>query len=213
MQKRITIEQLLNFPVDSNCYIITKEGTDKCIVVDPAQGDGDALCHYLLSKNYTPEYIVLTHEHFDHISSAECLRENFGCQLIASRECSERIVHPKKNLSLFRDGVGFQCQAAEIVIDQNAYCFLWGETKIYFFLTPGHSEGGLCFSLQDNLFTGDTVMQNYKPVIKLPGGNKVKLKESIEMLFDIFDDKILVFPGHGRPFPFASINPNSLLPE
>ena len=213
MQDEIVIESLRNFPVDSNCYIVKKQHADKCVIVDPAQGNGSELHRYLLDKKIKPDYIILTHEHFDHISSIEYLRKEFGCKLIATRACSEKITHPKKNLSLFYDQVGFACEPADILIEKNNFYFDWSGTGICFYITPGHSEGGLCFSIGDHLFTGDTLMQHYKPIVKLPGGNKGKLIESIKMLFREFDKTTIVFPGHGEPFQLSQISILSIIDE
>lgn len=210
VEEGLLIKRLLNSPVDSNCYIITKSGTDNCLLVDPAQGDGTLLYNHLLANGYSPQYIIVTHEHFDHISSIEHLRQNFGCPLIASAECSQRITHPKGNLSLFRDGIGFTCAPAEVIISEDGFSLPWKGELIRFYVTPGHSEGGLCFSIGPHLFTGDTVMETYKPVVKLPGGNKAKLRESIERLLRVFDGNTQVYPGHGRPFSLAAVTLSTL---
>ena len=198
MPQPIVIIPILNSPIDSNCYVITKPGEKECILVDPALGDGAALDARLESMALTPEYIILTHEHFDHISSVEHLRKRYRCKVIASAKCSAAITDPKKNLSLFYDQQGFSCQPADIVLEKDEQVWGWGGVDIRFFYTPGHSEGGICFSIGDNLFTGDTLMGQYKPVTKLPGGNKALLNTSINMLMDKFDGDTNVFPGHGE---------------
>ena len=63
----IHIAQIKNQPVDSNCYVVSHEGFQGCIVIDPGTKDGDELFKYLTGKNLRPEFIILTHEHFDHI--------------------------------------------------------------------------------------------------------------------------------------------------
>jgi len=206
MHSEISIERLQNFPVGSNCYIIKHPVHKSCLLVDPAQGQGKQLGDYLSLQGCLPQYIIITHEHFDHISSVEHLRSQFGCKVIAAEECSQRITHAKKNLSLFRDGVGFACQPADIIVKQSPERLVWEGYELTFYLTPGHSEGGMCFNIGTHLFTGDTVMNNYNPVSKLPGGSKVKLKNSIEMLLHLFDADTKVFPGHGHPFTLASVS-------
>jgi hydroxyacylglutathione hydrolase len=208
MYQGIEITKLLNFPINSNCYIISKKNSENCIVVDPAQEQGYSLIEYLSTNNLSPSFIILTHEHFDHISSLEFLRTKYNCKVIASIICSESITNSKKNLSVFYDQKGFNCLPADLLIENNGSLFEWQNSVFNFYLTPGHSEGGICFSLGNNLFTGDTLLQSNKTVVKLPGGNKRKLDKSVNMLFELFGGETWVFPGHGEIFQLVELNSN-----
>jgi hydroxyacylglutathione hydrolase len=202
----IEITRLLNFPIDSNCFIISDKNSGSCIVVDPAHGEGSMLVEYLIQNNLEPTFVILTHEHFDHISSLEYLRTRYDCKVIASVKCSESISNSKKNLSLFFDQKGFNCSPADILIERNNSQIIWQKNNLHFYLTPGHSEGGLCFSLRNNLFTGDTLLQSSKTIVKLPGGDKRKLDDSINMISELFGDDTMILPGHGEIFMLAELN-------
>ncbi len=76
MQNGILVNRLFNFPIESNCFVITKLGETDCILVDPAQGEGSSLSDYLFLNKLNPSFVILTHEHYDHISSLEHLRMN-----------------------------------------------------------------------------------------------------------------------------------------
>ena len=204
--QQVSVKTLVNFPVSSNCYILRKSGTNSCIIVDPACGPGDHIHEYLLKEKIIPQYIVLTHEHWDHISSVEYIRGQYKCKLIASRICSESICSPKKNLSVFYDQKGFACLPADIIIEDGYSSFSWDDLMIEFHATPGHSAGGICFSIGEKLFTGDTLMKEYKAFVKLPGGNKDELQRSIDLLFRKYDGDTDVFPGHGYPFKLKEAN-------
>jgi hydroxyacylglutathione hydrolase len=200
MRHEIEVRKLLNFPVDSNCFIVSKNRESNCIIIDPAQGEGEALCEYLYVEGLIPNFIILTHEHFDHISSVEHLREKFRCKVVSSIKCSSNITNSKKNLSQFYDQKGFACLPSDVLVDRDGYILEWNNKTINFYLTPGHSEGGMCFNIENNLFTGDTLMEEYKTTVKLPGGNKTKLTESIHNLLKSFDLNTKIFPGHGEIF-------------
>jgi len=204
MFSALDIKRFINFPVSSNCFVVSAEGNE-CILIDPACGDGKNLLDHISSHNLKPVYIILTHEHFDHISNVECIRSSYPCKVVASAECSERIGNSKKNLSLFYDQQGFICQPADILIEDN-FVLNWNDIFLRFQITPGHTEGSICFSIGNNLFTGDTLMNGYKPVVKLPGGNKKKLEESIIRLLKEYSEDTIVFPGHGETFILKDIN-------
>jgi len=204
----LVIVKLLNFPIDSNCYIIINKLSGNCIIVDPAQGDGESLDIYLVVEKLIPSYIIITHEHFDHISSVEYIRKKHKCKVVASTRCSESIMNSKKNLSVFFDQKGFNCGPADLIINRNDFEIKWQGEVLRFYLTPGHSEGGICFSMGDNLFTGDTILRSLRPIVKLPGGNKKALEKSIQTLLDLFDGQTHIFPGHGETFKLRDLEVN-----
>lgn len=209
MEKTISnllVRRILNYPVESNCFVVYKEGYSRCIIVDPACKEGTYLDTWLSKNKLLPEFIILTHEHFDHIRSVELLRRKYPCKVVSSFVCSLNITNSKSNLSLFQDQVGFCCEPSDIVIHHNRYCLEWHNTTVKFYLTPGHSEGGMCFSIGNNLFTGDTLLQKHKTIVKLPGGSKLKLRKSLELLTSLLNEDMIVFPGHGEAFAASEID-------
>ena len=62
-----------------------------------------------------PEYIFLTHEHFDHIWGVNLLKEIYNSHLICSLTCSQKIVNKKKNMSIFYNQVGFEIYPVDII--------------------------------------------------------------------------------------------------
>lgn len=211
-EQQVCIQRIVNFPVDSNCYLVTHKNSPECIVVDPSLEDPSFFFHDISSKGLVLKYIILTHEHFDHIRSVEFLRESSGCKVVASKACSENITNPKGNLSLFHDQVGFACSPSDIVVDKSGYNLPWTSEVLNFYLTPGHSNGSLCFSIGNHwLFTGDTIIKDNKTIVKLPGGSTEKLIASLNMLVTLFDGGTTIYPGHGEVFEFSEINIDSLI--
>lgn len=191
------VERILNVPINSNCYIIYTDQNNACIIVDPGIEEPIELLRFLDSNDLYPEYIVLTHEHFDHIWGVNRLKEKYGMQLISNRNCGERIIDKKKNLSLFYNQKGFTTYPSDIFIDEMPTLY-WNDNEISFIQTPGHSLGSICFLVKDLLFTGDTVILNEKTVVKLPGANKADLLASISLLAKLKYSKI--YSGHGESF-------------
>ncbi|HEX8278181.1 MAG TPA: MBL fold metallo-hydrolase [Segetibacter sp.] len=202
-----TVKRIENSPINSNCYLILKESTDNCIIVDPSFGNYVAL----EAKGIKIDYIILTHEHFDHIGSVEYLRKKNNCKVISTIACSDNISHPKKNLSIFYNQIGFSCASSDLHISENGFLLNWLDVGLRFYLTPGHSEGSLCFSVRNCLFTGDTIIKNRKTIVKLPGGSKEKLTESLQMIFKMHSAEFIVFPGHGETFKLSEVSIGSIL--
>jgi glyoxylase-like metal-dependent hydrolase (beta-lactamase superfamily II) len=64
---------------------------------------------------------------------------------------------------------------------------------------PGHTPGSIAFWDKEAglLFTGDTLFKSGYGRTDLPGGNQMKIYESLNRLFAM-DGNITVYPGHGE---------------
>ena len=71
-----------------------------------------------------------------------------------------------------------------------------GDLLVEVIHTPGHTSGGVCYLIGDNLFSGDTLFHGSFGRVDLGDGNMRSLKESIiEKLF-ILPESTTVYPGH-----------------
>jgi len=205
------ISRIENRPIPSNSFVISKNGDRSCVIIDPGTSDSEELITYLTDNRLEPEYILLTHEHFDHVWGVNRLKDSYSCSIVSSKICSEKIVDRKKNMSLFYDQVGFETYPADIIVD-NGITICWNDSLIEVFETPGHTDGSLCFQIENFLFTGDTIIKDLKTVVKLPTGSKGKLKNSFSLLENKMKGKqIVVYPGHGESFMFDEIMLSDLL--
>ena len=53
--------------------------------------------------------------------------------------------------------------------------------------------------IDNALFTGDTLLDIKTPTT-LPNSSKIKLRESLDFIDNNFDDNIIFYQGHGKPF-------------
>lgn len=198
----LEIVRLLNNPVDSDCYIITDKATgNDCIIVDPGSCDNSQLYDSLLKSGLKPQYIILTHEHFDHCWGVDNLRERFpNLKLICSGMCSCAIQDKKKNHSVFFQQPGFELKPADIILDDNNWTFEWYNHKMNFYPAQGHTASGIIFKLDNYIFTGDELIKGIRTVTKLKTGSKEKLSESIQLLGQMKGKGLTVCPGHGEMF-------------
>ena len=193
--------------LDTNTYLLEEDG--HLLIID--------LSDYadLLEKcrNAASVTVLLTHEHFDHISGLERLRDvcASSCVVIAGKTCSERIQDTKANLSAYADVLAelggkqipehwspFACKAADITFE-NQYTFRWMGHAVEMFSTPGHSAGSCCIVVDDLLFVGDTVLEN-NLMVKFPGSSKKLYRSVTAPLLEkwLLGNRIFcVYPGHG----------------
>jgi hydroxyacylglutathione hydrolase len=202
----IHIQLIKNKPVDSNCYVISHDSHRHCIIIDPGEKKGEQLFIYLNEHELTPDFIILTHEHFDHIWGVNNLKDKYDVQLICSQYCSEKIITPKGNLSVFYDQVGFKTNPADLTVEELGYKLTWKDCLIKFIPTPGHTGGCICIEVDNNLFTGDFIIKGIRTSTKFPGGDTAKLNTSLaKVILSCQGKNIKVFPGHGDPFYFDEI--------
>lgn len=195
----LEVIRIENRPVTSNCYILFTSYSSQCVVVDPGTVDCCELIAFIETRRFKPKYVILTHEHFDHIGGVNLLREKYGVKVIASAACSKALPDRKKNMSVFYDGVGFTVQVADTTIDHSGFKLTWEGYIFEFLLTPGHTEAGTCFFVDKFLFTGDTFIKGVKTVTKLPTGSTCDLEKSIFMLRQrVESKKYIINCGHGE---------------
>ena len=88
-----------------------------------------------------------------------------------------------------------------IIIDENIHKFLWNNIEIQIIKTPGHSPCSVCIGINNGiLFTGDSLLKNYKPVTKLPDSDKSQYINSIKQIINRFSPDTIIYPGHGESF-------------
>lgn len=201
----IVVHKIENTPIPSNCFVVfDKEIGNSCIIVDPGSNDGSALFDFLSLKFLNPQFIILTHEHFDHCWGVNSLRERYNdIKLICSSECSKNIQNKKKNYSVFYEQPGFELDSADIEIEENK-CLDILNKKVFFTLAKGHSASGIIFTIDNYLFTGDELIKDVKTVTKLKTGSKEQLKESLIFIHTLQGKNLKVCPGHGETFELDS---------
>lgn len=197
----LELVRIVNKPISSNCFLIfDKEIGNNCLIVDPGSECSDDLEFELKRLDLIPEYIILTHEHFDHVWGCNKLIEQYGTKIIASSCCSEGIQSNKKNHSLFYNQVGFEIAPADVLIEDIGFRFEWNGIDLDFFIAEGHTNGGICFVVGEYLFTGDSLIKDLKTVTKLYCGSKEKLKETIRKIEELRGRDLTVCPGHESCF-------------
>ena len=73
-----------------------------------------------------------------------------------------------------------------------------GNNVIKVIETPGHTAGGICFLVDDKLFTGDTLFQGSVGRSDFIGGDGMELVKNIKEKLLPLGDNIEVYPGHGE---------------
>lgn len=201
----LIIHKFFNAPVTSCCYILSdKDVSGSCIVIDPGNEDISEITGYIKKNDITPEYIILTHEHFDHCLGVNNLRGQYpDLKLVCSEICSQNIQNEKRNCSVFYDNTrAYVINPADIIVEEIGMEMTWNSHNIRIIRTPGHTPASISIKVENNIFTGDAWIKGLKTVTKLPGGNKQQQIET-EALLHSFNG-YTCWPGHGDKFEIGN---------
>lgn len=192
--------------IDERTYII--RGGNEAIVIDPHE-DTDIL-NYL--EGIGRVYIFLTHEHYDHISGVNRLREGYNCRVYATSVCASIIQEVNNGTSRFpflfigdkekyhyvktKIKLPYICKA-DIFVEKELRLRLLNK-NILLWETDGHSPGGMSILINDRyLFSGDNLLGNGMEV-KSIDSNPNDYKRAFDEYCKLQNKKIIVFPGHGE---------------
>lgn len=172
---------------DANCYIVMDEKTKDAVVLDPG-GDGEMLERAIKDMKANVKSILLTHGHMDHVGGVEYLSDKLNVPFYISKIDEEYMEKDNYVFGSIRNANGY-------LEDGNALSF--GSLNIKVIATPGHTKGGLCFLIEDKLFTGDTLFQGSIGRTDFIGGSFLEIIDSIKTKLLPLGDEIEVYPGHG----------------
>jgi len=131
--------------------------------------------HPLLQHGLVVDWILETHAHADHITSAGLLRRRSGALAAAPFNCG---VTP-----------------ADLHLEQGVTLNIGGES-LRVLDTPGHTAGSICLLWRDAVFTGDTLLIGGCGRCDFQGGDAGAMYDSISQRLFTLPDETRVYPGH-----------------
>ena len=176
-----------------NCSIVRANG--RVLVIDPGS-EGGRIADALAKKGMTPDALLLTHAHFDHIGGVAALEETFpGIPTYVGLGDAMMFGHP------FNQSPPDYPLAPKPGNLRDAHT-LEGVVAMD---TPGHTPGGISYYFPDDgiLFSGDTLFAGSVGRTDFPGGSMSKLMESLKKLAALPAGTIVV-PGHGPETTIAA---------
>ena len=192
--------RFVNSLFTSNAYIISYENKSDIWVVDP----GDTLPIYQwMAENGKTEIkgILLTHSHFDHIYGINDIISRYPQSVIyvANESGKHALFDAKLNGSKYTERAIIISECAKVCYYPSQF-YLWYNIPISVYMTPGHSDDSVCFTISHHLFTGDTLIKDTRTVTKLKNGSVEKLKQSLKLIKSIDIEPCIILPGHGEEF-------------
>lgn len=184
------ITKITNGILNQNCYVLSKDG--QAIVIDPGI-DTKLILNTISDLKVKVDYVILTHGHFDHIYSANALKE-LGAKVLISEEDAPKLLDSEINMGfLYNFNDMPKCLPDEFLVEGEKE--LLGE-KFEIIETPGHTSGSVCIIYKDNIFTGDTYFsEGVYGRTDLLDGSTSKLVSSLLKLKPYLVGRT-IYPGH-----------------
>lgn len=192
--------QIFTFNLFKEHTMVLDAGNGGCVITDPGFYDGDEaarLYAYLEEKRLTPEAILVTHCHIDHIWGARELQKKYDIPLYMGPENVQQFEFFDKmayKLNLTPPDYGFDVTS---VSDGDTVRAAGFEFKVI--TTPGHSPGGVCYLEEKEriMFTGDTLFAGTIGRTDLFLGEYDDIIRSVMEKLIVLDGDITIYPGHG----------------
>ena len=171
----IQIEKLELGPFGTNAYIVVCQKTRDSVLID-TPADASTIMDRLKGTN--PKYILLTHNHMDHLGAFSELRSRLKVPIAAYASDAKNLPSPPEMVLSDGDTISF------------------GNIKLEVLHTPGHTPGSLCFKVSRHLISGDTIFPGGPGKTRSSADFRRIVKSITEKIFVLPDDT-QIYPGHG----------------
>ena len=170
--------------LQTNCYFVIDEKTMDTAVIDPGD-DSNRILDAVEQGGFRVKAILLTHGHFDHIGAVDALYRHSSAadrpRIVIHELDAPMLTNPVLNAGMGLMGREITAPPATDLVREGDELTLAG-LKIQVLHTPGHTPGSVCYLIEGELFTGDTLFDYGWGRTDLPGGNEEQMEDSLRRL-------------------------------
>jgi sulfur dioxygenase len=167
------LRQLFDPESSTYTYLIADPGGD-ALLLDPVREQLARDLKLIDELGLRLVYVLETHVHADHVTSAGLLADRTGAATAVSElgaKCAVRRLHDGEVLRL-------------------------GSLEVRAIATPGHTKDSMSFQVEGNVFTGDALLVRGTGRTDFQSGSPAELYDSITRKLFTLPDETRVWPGH-----------------
>lgn len=160
--------------IAGSCYSYILSSENEALIIDPHISLPDEYRKYLTKNKLTLKFIVDTHTHADHFSSAAVLKKQFNAQVLMHEKAISTVADKR-----LKDNDRINIGTADIKV-------------IY---TPGHTDDAISLYGHGRLFSGDVLLIGSIGRTDFQNGSPEAMFDTLQKLKTLPDDTILC-PSH-----------------
>ncbi|MBU4262285.1 MAG: MBL fold metallo-hydrolase [Proteobacteria bacterium] len=194
MQTNVIIRQTAIGPYKVNTYLLACAQTKKAVLIDPG-GEAERIVKMVRDEGVEPVYILNTHGHADHVLANQKLQMIFSVP-VCMHEADDIFFAAADVREKSEKELGLPAPAPADIRLQDGQVLEVGNLRIKVIHTPGHTPGSVCFLVEGNLFTGDTLFVGDVGRTDLTGGSLDTLINSLKEKVIVLPAETIIWPGH-----------------
>jgi len=160
--------------IAGSCYSYIISADNEALIIDPHISLPEEYRKYLTKNKLTLKYIVDTHTHADHFSSAAVLKKQFNAQVLMHEKAISSVADKR-----LKDNDRINIRTAGVKV-------------IY---TPGHTDDAISLYGEGKLFSGDVLLIGSVGRTDFQNGSPELMFDTLQKLKTLPDETILC-PGH-----------------
>lgn len=222
----LNIHSFLDKDTETFTHVMVDNKHKLCAIIDPvldfdnksgrtSTDSIDKVIEFIKAEDLTLNYIIETHAHADHLSSAPYVKKTLGGEIVIGKYIN-KVQETFKQV--FNLDIGFKTDASQFdILTEDGTTLNMGDITITAMHVPGHTPADMAYKVSDGeklaVFVGDTIFAPDVGTARcdFPNGSADELFESIQKLLALPDDTLLYLchdypPENGRPHtPTATV--------
>ena len=191
---RPEVRPFLHQPTGTWSYVVADPATRRAAVIDPVLDFdmksgrcwtefADTIIAFIRQRGLTVDWILETHAHADHLSSAPYLQAEVGGKIAIGQGIRQVQRTFRDVFNLGPDFAVDGSQFDRLLADDEE--FQIGSLAARAIPTPGHTSDSLSYLVGDAVFTGDSIFMPDGGTARcdFPGGDAKRLYASIQRLY------------------------------
>lgn len=171
----LDLKQLFDQETWTHTYLLFDSASGEGVIIDPVKEKLERDLKLIDELNVQLKYVLETHVHADHVTSAGDLRDRTGAKVVYGKHA------------------GVACADMEMA-DGDELSF--GPFTVRALSTPGHTSACTSYLLENMVFTGDALFIRGTGRTDFQQGSSEALYDSINNKLFALPDDTIVYPGH-----------------
>ena len=182
----------------TNAYLIVDETTGMAALIDAPHNTTAPLMNVAKHNNWTIQYLLLTHGHWDHIGDHKVVTDQYPQAQILIHHLDEPQLLTPGSL-FFQLPYKIPPRKADGYLEDGQMVHI-GNLEFTVMFTPGHSPGHVVLycPAESLLISGDLLFAGTVGRTDLPDSNPDDMRQSLLRVAEL-PDTTDVRPGHGPP--------------